>query len=63
MSSGDRGVEVTVRQRQTSDSRLGDDAHGYGLPECLRHVVKFTSGGTHLSPGPFGRGDRFEHPS
>jgi hypothetical protein len=44
------------RQRQTSDSRLGDDAHGYGLPECLRHVVKFTSGGATFRPDRLGEG-------
>ena len=50
-------------QRQTSDSRLGDDAHRYGQPERLRLVVKITNGDAAFCPDRLGERDRLEHPS
>jgi hypothetical protein len=41
-------------QRQTSDSRFGDDAHGHGQPEYLRLVVKVTNRDATFCPDRLG---------
>src|SRR4029453_17087134 len=42
-------------QRQTSDSRFGDYAHGHGQPDYLRLMVKVTNRGATFCPAQIGR--------